>query len=65
VSAGYPVVVQAGSEVLTIVGYDRWWNTILYNPQTNSTYKYADDDSEELFGTSGNIFISYIEKSIK
>jgi len=65
VSAGYPVVVQAGADVLTIVGYDQWLNTILYNPQTNSTYKYADDDSEELFGASGNKFISYIDKSMK
>lgn len=60
VSAGYPVVVQAGGNVHTIVGYDIWMNTILYNPETNETYKMGDEDSEQLFESAGNIFVSYM-----
>lgn len=60
VSAGYPVVVQAGGDVRTIIGYDIFMNIILYNPDTNLTYKLSEEESEELFESSGNIFVSYM-----
>jgi len=60
VSAGYPVLVQAGGDVRTIVGYDVFMNTILYNQDTNLTYKLSEEDSEELFESAGNVFVSYM-----
>lgn len=43
---------------LLIVGYDER-NVILYDPDTNSTYKRGLQDGEAYFAAAGNVFISY------
>lgn len=48
-------------EPLLIVGYDEL-NTILYDPETNTTYKKGIQDSEEFFAAAGNVFISYLRE---
>ena len=61
VSAQRPVIAKAGADSsVVIVGYDEY-NTYLYYPDTGETKPYGMNDSTELFGKAGNIFISYIE----
>ena len=61
VSAQRPVIAKTGADSsVVIVGYDEY-NTYLYYPDTGETKPYGMNDSTELFGKAGNIFISYIE----
>lgn len=55
-----PVFAMVDNEALLIVGYDEH-NTILYNPQTNTTYKKGLRDSDTMFAAAGNVFIGYIK----
>lgn len=55
-----PIFSIVDNEAILVVGYDAH-NTILYNPETNSTYKMGLQDSEEMFRAAGNIFLGYIE----
>ncbi|MEG0961357.1 MAG: hypothetical protein RR139_10975 [Lachnospiraceae bacterium] len=55
-----PVLAIVDQEALLVVGYDKH-NTILYNPQTNNTYKLGIQDSTQLFNQGGNVFLGYIE----
>ena len=55
-----PVFAVVNNEALLIVGYDEH-NTIIYDPQTNTTYKKGLQDSNEMFQAAGNIFLGYIE----
>lgn len=55
-----PVLAMVNNEALLIVGYDEH-NTILYNPETNTTYKMGLQDSNTMFGEAGNVFMGYIK----
>lgn len=55
-----PVFAVVNNEALLIVGYDEH-NTILYNPQTNATYKMGLQDSKAMFDAAGNVFLGYIK----
>ena len=55
-----PVFAMVGNEAVLIAGYDEH-NTILYNPETNTTYKKGIRDSETMFANAGNVFIGYIK----
>lgn len=60
VNLGTPVFSIVNNEAVLIVGYDEH-NTILYNPQTNTTYKVGQQDSGAMFQGAGNVFLGYIE----
>lgn len=49
-------------EPLLIVGYDQY-NTILYDPVANATYRKGMQDSEAYFSAGGNSFITYLRTS--
>lgn len=55
-----PVFAVVNNEALLIVGYDEH-NTILYNPETNTTYKMGLQDSKTMFDAAGNVFLGYIK----
>lgn len=55
-----PVFAVVNNEALLIVGYDEH-NTILYNPQTNATYKMGLQDSKAMFDAAGNVFLGYLK----
>ena len=55
-----PVFAVVNNEALLIVGYDEH-NTILYNPETNTTYKMGLQDSNAMFEAAGNVFLGYIQ----
>lgn len=55
-----PVLAIVNNEALLVVGYDEH-NTILYNPQTNTTYKMGLQDSNTMFQEAGNVFLGYIK----
>ena len=55
-----PVFAVVNNEALLIVGYDEH-NTILYNPETNTTYKMGLQDSNAMFTAAGNVFLGYIQ----
>lgn len=55
-----PVFAVVDNEALLIVGYDEH-NTILYNPETNTTYKMGLQDSNAMFTSAGNVFLGYIQ----
>lgn len=55
-----PVFAVVNNEALLIVGYDEH-NTILYNPETNTTYKMGLQDSNAMFAAAGNVFLGYIK----
>lgn len=55
-----PVFAIVENEATLIVGYDEH-NAILYNPQTNTSYKKGLQDSSAMFEAGGNIFLGYIE----
>lgn len=60
VSLGTPIFSIVNNEAVLIVGYDEH-NVILYNPQTNATYKMGQQDSNTMFQSAGNVFLGYIE----
>lgn len=60
VNMGTPVFGMVNGEAYLIVGYDEY-NTILYNPETNTTQKMGLQDSSTMFGEAGNMFLGYIE----
>lgn len=60
VSLKTPVFAMVGSEALLIEGYDEH-NTILYNPETNTTYKKGLKDSDTMFTEAGKVFCGYIK----
>ena len=55
-----PVLAVVNNEALLVVGYDEH-NTILYNPETNTTYKMGLQDSNDMFGAAGNVFLGYVK----
>ena len=61
VGKGNPVIAKVSpQENVVIVGYDKF-NTILYYPSTQETKYYGLQDSTNLFGASGNVFIGYMD----
>ncbi len=55
-----PVFAVVDNEAMLIVGYDEH-NTILYNPNSNTTYKMGLQDSNAMFGAAGNVFLGYLK----
>ena len=64
ISAQRPVFAMTGpGQGVAIMGYDEY-NTWLLNINTLEPYAYAMDDSVELFGKAGNVFVTYIDKIV-
>ena len=60
ISRGYPVMAMTGEgDAVIIVGYDSK-NTILYDPNKDSVYKYGMNDSKNMFEQAGNRFVTYV-----
>ena len=55
-----PVYAVVNNEAMLIVGYDEH-NTILYNPDSNTTYKVGLQDSNAMFEAAGNVFLGYLK----
>ena len=55
-----PVYAVVNNEAMLIVGYDEH-NTILYNPDSNTTYKMGLQDSNAMFEAAGNVFLGYLK----
>ena len=64
ISAQRPVFAMTGPGTgVAIMGYDLY-NTWLLNVETGEAYAYAMDDSEELFGKAGNVFITCVDEIV-
>lgn len=62
VSCGSPVFAMTGSnEAVLVVGYDSN-NIVIYDPMIGTPYRRNIADADELFGSAGNVFFTYLSK---
>lgn len=62
VSCGSPVFAMTGSnEAVLVIGYDSN-NIVIYDPVLGTPYRRTIADADELFGSAGNVFFTYLSK---
>ena len=62
ISEGNPVIADTTDGIRILNGYDQWGNISFYEPGAEDTYLLSDEDSEDLFEKSGNVFIGFLDK---
>lgn len=62
VSCGSPVFAMTGSDdAVLVVGYDSN-NIVIFDPKVGMSYRKTISEADELFGSAGNVFFTYLSK---
>lgn len=65
ISRGYPVVAKYSEDrTVLLLGYDRWDNLWYYDVGLGEVKAIGDIDAAAIFGSMGNVFVSYIRTDV-